>query len=250
LRCALLPIQASAPARHAPEDDSDEEEECPSSLPSPAFSSLANWMAGPGRNGYWSSMTILPSVRVCGSCWTTQADFEVVAAVASAEEALLVAEEEPIDVAVVDYQLDGRNGLWVSRKLKRLPRPPAVLIYSAYTDGVVSSAAVIAEADGIVSKGGLGSDLCAAIRRVARGHHLLAPVPPWLGEVLRQRLDHEEQAIFGLLLAGIGPAEIADTLGLSEAELESRLWVMLRKVETSDSARHGWRAAGAAARGQ
>jgi DNA-binding NarL/FixJ family response regulator len=166
-----------------------------------------------------------------------QADFAVVAAVASAEEALSVAEREPIDVAVVDYQLGGRNGLWVSRKLKRLSQPPAVLIYSAYTDGMLASAAVVAEADGIVSKGSRGSDLCEAIRGVARGHHLLPPVPSWLGEVLRRRLDHEEQAIFGLLLAGIKPTEIAHTLELSEAGLESRLWAMLRKVEAPERAR-------------
>ncbi|HJS96968.1 MAG TPA: response regulator transcription factor [Solirubrobacteraceae bacterium] len=165
-----------------------------------------------------------------------QADFEVIAAVATAEEAVSVAEAEPIDVAVVDYQLEGRNGLWVSRKLKRLPAPPAVLIYSAYTDGLLASAAVVAEADGIVSKGGLGSELCDAIRRVASGDVLLPPVPEWLGNALRQRLDHEEQAIFGLLLAGIEPSEIARTLGLSEAGLESRLWVMLRKVEAPDRA--------------
>ena len=165
-----------------------------------------------------------------------QADFDVVAAVATAEEAVSVAEAEPIDVAVVDYQLEGRNGLWVSRKLKRLPAPPAVLIYSAYTDGLLASAAVVAEADGIVSKGGLGSELCDAIRRVASGDVLLPPVPEWLGNALRQRLDHEEQAIFGLLLAGIEPSEIARTLGLSEAGLESRLWVMLRKVEAPDRA--------------
>ena len=50
-----------------------------------------------------------------------EADFEVVAAVDSAEEGMSVAERRPIDVAVVDYQLGGRNGLWLSRKLKRLP---------------------------------------------------------------------------------------------------------------------------------
>ena len=167
-----------------------------------------------------------------------QADFEVVAAVASAEEALSVAEAEPVDVAVVDYQLGGRNGLWATRKLKRLPQPPAVLIYSAYTDGVLAAAAVVAEADGIVSKGGLGSELCDAIRRVASGHLLLPVVPHWLGEALRHRLDPEEQAIFGLLLAGIEPSEIANTLGLSDAGLESRLWTMLRKVEAPDHQRH------------
>jgi DNA-binding NarL/FixJ family response regulator len=160
-----------------------------------------------------------------------ESDFEVVAAVATAEAAMSVAENQPIDVAVVDYQLDGRSGLWASRKLKRLPQPPAVLIYSAYTDGVLAAAAVVAEADGMVSKGGLGTELCAAIRSVAGGRLELPPVPPWLAEALRRRLDHEEQAIFGMLLAGIEPSEIAETLDLSAAGLESRLWEMLRRLD-------------------
>ena len=132
-----------------------------------------------------------------------------------------LAERESLDVAVVDYQLGGRNGLWVSRKLKRLPEPPAVVIYSAYTDGVLASAAVVAQANAIVSKAGLGSELCQAIRRVAEGEQLLPPVPQWLGDALRQRLDHQQQAIFGMLLAGIEPREIADTSGLWEAGLDS-----------------------------
>ena len=168
-----------------------------------------------------------------------QADFEVAAAVATADAALAVAEREPIDVAVVDYQLGGRNGLWVSRKLKRLSPPPGVLIYSAYTDGVLASAAVVAEADAIFSKGGLGSELCEAIRKVARGLQLLPPVPDWLGDALRRRLDHQEQAIFGLLLAGIKTPQIAGRLDLPEAALESRLWSMLRKLEAVDRPPNG-----------
>jgi DNA-binding NarL/FixJ family response regulator len=173
-----------------------------------------------------------PAVRTgLSGVLADEADFEVVAAVGSAETAMRVAESDLVDVAIVDYHLGGRNGLWVSRKLKRLPRPPAVLIYSAYTDGVLIAAAVVAEADGIVSKGGRGSDLCAAIRRVAVGGHALPPMPPWLGEALRRRLDHEEQAIFGMLLAGMETGAIAGTLGLSAAGLESRLWAMLRRLE-------------------
>lgn len=160
------------------------------------------------------------------------ADFEVIGALATAEAAMEVAEHERIDVAVVDYQLRGRTGLWLSRKLKRLPRPPAVVIYSAYTDGVLAAAAVAAEADAIVSKGKLGIELCDAIRRVASGQRDLPAVPPRLADILRRRLDHEQQAIFGMLLAGIQPAEIATTLGLSAAGLESRLWAMLRRLET------------------
>jgi len=160
-----------------------------------------------------------------------EADFHVVAAVGSAEAGMDIAKREPIDVAVVDYQLGGRNGLWMSRKLKRLPEPPAVLIYSAYTDGVLAAAAVVAEADAIVSKGRIGSDLCHEIRCAAAGARHLPAIPPRLGESLRRRLDHEEQAVFGLLLAGFDTAEVAGTLGLSPAGMESKLWELLRRLE-------------------
>ena len=158
-------------------------------------------------------------------------DFEVVAAVEDAEAAMSVAELQAVDVAVVDYQLRSRNGLWLSRKLKRLPAPPAVLIYSAYADGVLAAAAVVAEADAIVSKGGLGSELRDEIRRIARGGTGLRPLPEWLGDTLRNCFEPEEQAIFGMMLAGIAPSEIAQTLGLSDAGLEARLWAMLRKLD-------------------
>jgi DNA-binding NarL/FixJ family response regulator len=173
-----------------------------------------------------------PAVRA-GLCdlLGDQVDFDVVAAAASAEEALRVAERVRIDVAVVDYQLGGRNGLWVSRKLKRLPAPPRVVMYSAYADDILAAAAVVAEADGIVSKGRLGSALCEAVRAVLDGRSRLQAVPPWLSEAIQRRLDPQEQAIFALLLAGIEPDEIAERLGLSAAGLDSRLWAMLRRLE-------------------
>jgi DNA-binding NarL/FixJ family response regulator len=164
-------------------------------------------------------------------------DFEVVAAVATAEEALEVANREVIDLAIVDYQLGSRSGLWLSRKLKRLPRSPRVVIYSAYADDVLSAASVIAEADGIVNKSGLGSELREAVREVARGGHRLGPVPPWLSEALRHRLGHPEQAIFGMLLAGIRREEIAQTLGMSADELDSRLWAMLGALDRAGATR-------------
>lgn len=158
-------------------------------------------------------------------------DFAVIAAVATAEAAVEIAARQPVDVAVADYQLGGRNGLWLSRKLKRLPDPPGVLIYSAYTDGILAAAAVVAEADAIVSKGRVGAELCHAIRSVASGQRNLPTPTPRLADSLRRRLGHEEQAIFGMLLAGIEPPEVASILGLPSTALESRLWELLRRLE-------------------
>jgi DNA-binding NarL/FixJ family response regulator len=173
-----------------------------------------------------------------------QPDLVLVAIVETAEAAISIAEREPVDVAVVDYQLGSRDGLWVSRKLKRLPEPPRVVLYSAYADGLLAAASVVAEADALVSKGGVGAELCDAIRGVARGRLLLPIVPQPLAAMMRARLEPPEQAIFGMLLAGIAPVEIAHTLDVSRADLDSRLWSLLRKVEALPVAGelHGTRA--------
>ncbi len=164
----------------------------------------------------------------------SEADFEVVHALDSAEAAAEVAEQTPLDVAIVDYQLPGHSGLWLSRKLKRLPEPPAVLIYSAFSDYMLAAACVVAEADGLLSKSALGSELYTAIRRAAMGLCRLPPVPPTLADGLRRRFESLEQAIFGLLLAGISRDEIGRTLHIDTGELEARQWTMLRKLERMD----------------
>jgi two-component system, NarL family, response regulator DevR len=165
---------------------------------------------------------------------SSEPDLDVVDALDSAEAAADVAARVQVDVAIVDYQLPGHSGLWLSRKLKRLPEPPAVLIYSAFSDYLLAAACVVAEADGLLSKSALGSDLHVAIRHAALGVSRLPAVAPRLADALRRRLDSLEQAIFGLLLAGISRDEIGRTLHIDAGELETRQWTMLRKLERLD----------------
>lgn len=160
-----------------------------------------------------------------------QPDLRVIDAVASAEAAMSLAERVPVDVAVVDYQLGSRSGLWLSRMLKRLDPRPRVVVYSAYCDGPLAAACVVAEADALVSKAGAAGELCDVVRAVARGRTLLPPVPSALAGAMRRRLDPEDQAVFGMLLAGIPRDEIATTIGLSGAGLDARMWAMLHTLE-------------------
>lgn len=161
---------------------------------------------------------------------------EVRDAVPTAEAAIAFAERSRIDVAIVDYQLGGRSGLWCSRKLKRLPDPPAVLVYSAFSDQLLAAACVVAQVDGLVSKAALGSELCERIREAAAGISRLPIVGPALADSMRRRLAPEEQAIYGMMQAGIATEEVGRTLGVDHGELEGRLWTMLRKLERIEPA--------------
>jgi DNA-binding NarL/FixJ family response regulator len=125
----------------------------------------------------------------------------------------------------------------LSRRLKRLSPAPRVVVYSAYCDGPLAAACVVAEADALVSKAGVASELCYVIRLVARGGKRLPVVPPALADAMRRRLEPQDQAIFGLLLAGIELEDVADTLRIAQAELDTRMWSMLRTLEVLEPTR-------------
>ena len=163
-----------------------------------------------------------------------ESDFHVVATLDSPEEALSVARRTPLEVAVIDYQLAGRrSGLWLSRELKRLPRAPRVLIYSAYCDGLLAAASVAALADGILGKGGPGSDLAAAIRAVRHRRIALPVTSSQLTITLRARLSEEERLVFGMLLAGLTVNELAEVLDRTPAWVDAALWTMMGKLDAA-----------------
>lgn len=160
-----------------------------------------------------------------------QQDFSVEAVCIDAEGAVAEAELQQVDVAVLDYHLGGRNGLWVCRRLKQLAQAPRVIIYSAFANDHLATCCVVAQADGVLNKGGLGSELCDAVRAVARGRRVLPKVSRPMADMLRRRLADPEQPIFGMLMAGIPRSEITKTLGMTTRELSSREAVMLRNLE-------------------
>lgn len=134
------------------------------------------------------------------------------------------------DVAVVDYHLGGRDGLWLARELQHRPRPPRVLIYSAFADYALTVAAIVAGADGLLSKSALDQELCAAIRRLAGGRQHFPAVPGSLVRALRTQLGRRDQAIFDMLLHGIPADEVAARLGIAWPLLEARREAILEAI--------------------
>jgi DNA-binding NarL/FixJ family response regulator len=154
----------------------------------------------------------------------------VVAEARSANEALARL-ARPIDVAIVDYHLGaGRDGLWLIARLKHLPFPPRILIYSAFADAPLAVMALIAGADGLLAKDELGDELTRAIRRIANGRHRLPAITTSVARVMRSQLEPRDQAIFGMLLHGISADQIAERLGITQDELHIRRSIMLRTL--------------------
>jgi two-component system response regulator DevR len=149
-----------------------------------------------------------------------QPDMRVVAAAISAIGAV-TATAAAAQVAVIDYHLGDRNGLWVTRRLRQLDPPPRVLIYSAFTDQVLALTAIVAGADGLLSKSAIGGELCVAVRRLAAGQRYLPAISPVVIRAMSARLSPGQQPIFGMLVHGITPQLITLRLGITRSALEA-----------------------------
>lgn len=126
------------------------------------------------------------------------------------------------DVAVLDYHLGDRDGLWLAQQIKRRSGAPPVLIYSAFADAHLAVAAIVAGADGLLAKTTLAEELSVAIRRLACGRQYFPAIPPSVAAALCARLEPVDQAICSMLIHGVAPAEIGERLGLAPVELAAR----------------------------
>lgn len=134
------------------------------------------------------------------------------------------------DVAVIDYHLGDRDGLWLTRQIKQRPSAPPVLMYSAFADEALAVAAIIADADGLLAKTSLAEELPIAIRRLFHGRQYFPAVRQSIAHALCARLDAADRAICSMLIHGVPPAEISARLGLAPSELDARRELILRAL--------------------
>lgn len=134
------------------------------------------------------------------------------------------------DVAIIDYHLGDRDGLWLTRQIKQRPGAPPVLIYSAFADTTLAVAAIVAGADGMLPKATLGEELTIAVRRLVHGRQYFPAVPASIAAALSARLSPHDQAILSMLIHGVAAGEIASRLGISPGDLEARRQLIVRAI--------------------
>ena len=149
----------------------------------------------------------------------------IVATAATAREGFEAIADTRPQVALVDLHLPDDDGLSLCLRTRSLPAPPRVIIYSAFADAGLAVRAVIAGAEGVLPKATAPRVLLDALRNGA-GTSLDSRALRALGE----RLDEGDLPILGMLAHGVGPREIAATLGLEPEWLEARRWAMLSRL--------------------
>jgi len=135
------------------------------------------------------------------------------------------------DVVILDYQLPRINGLELCRRIKQDPLGPAVVLYSAYVDPVLTVPSLVAGVDGMVHKGSPARELFEAVRTVAEGGRHMPPLIPELVEATVAALEPDDRPALDLLLSRRAPPVVAATLGWTAARLDDRTRRILARLQ-------------------
>jgi two-component system, NarL family, response regulator DevR len=166
-------------------------------------------------------------------------DIEVVGESGSAREAVRQIPAVRPHVAILDVRLPDGNGIDVCREVRAIDRSIAGLILTSYEDDEALFAAIMAGAAGYVLKQIRGTDLVAAVRRVAAGQSLLDPTVTrrvlervrGAGEPRELRsLTEQERCILGYVAEGLTNREIAGRMALSEKTVKNYVSSLLAKL--------------------
>ena len=171
----------------------------------------------------------------------TQPDFTVVGEAGTGPEALtLIASADP-DVLLLDLELPGLDGVGVLRRLQSDGARTRVIVFTVFDTDERIIAALEAGAAGYLLKGTPRTELFGAVRTVARGGSLLAPVAT--SAVLRRvrgeptpapTLTPRERAVLEHLARGLGNKQIAAALGISVRTVKFHVSAVFAKLGASN----------------
>jgi DNA-binding NarL/FixJ family response regulator len=179
-----------------------------------------------------------------------QSDLEVAGEASDGRQAVALARRVQPDVVLMDVRMPDLDGIEATRQITGDPTTARtrVLVLTTFELDEYVFGALRAGASGFLLKGGLPSDLLAAIRLVAAGESLLAPsvtrrlieayvAQPHHGAEPPAGLDEltpRELEVLRLVARGENNREIADALQLSPLTAKTHVSRILTKLGARD----------------
>ncbi|MGZ5302062.1 MAG: response regulator [Actinomycetota bacterium] len=179
-----------------------------------------------------------------GMALGNEEDLDVVAVTEDGESAAEAAEARRPDVALVDLQMPGIDGLETSRRIRAVSKETAVVVLTGADDELALGRAIQAGAQGFLRKTAAVQDLANAVRAAHRGEPLNAhdEIEFALRRLRRlrardddiaqrfDRLTPRELQILQLLADGRAPDDIATQLKVSRNTLRTHIQNILMKL--------------------
>ncbi|GGO51266.1 DNA-binding response regulator [Streptomyces daqingensis] len=158
-------------------------------------------------------------------------DFEVVCELERGDEVVAAALDKRPDVAVIDIDLPGMDGLTAASMLhEKLPECRTLILTSLGRPGTLRRA-LAARVSGYLLKDAPPKELAAAVRRVAAGHRAVDPqlaLAAWGGT--DSPLTERETEVLRLASEGAEASEIASLLHLSTGTVRNYLTTVVTKT--------------------
>lgn len=170
-------------------------------------------------------------------------DMEVVEIVTSGEALIESVGKHRPDVALVDVNLIGMDGLSAVREIAEAGLPTRTIALTMFTDHETVTRAVAAGVAGYLPKNVRREELVQAVRAVAVGKGFLHPdvtrpflqrVGPLAKHAGLQPLSRREQDVLEELATGKSTREIAGALGLGDETVKSHLSRIYQKLKAGD----------------
>jgi len=158
-------------------------------------------------------------------------DIEVVAAVETGDAIVTTALQARPDVAVIDIELPGLDGISAAAQLHQwLPDCRTLILTGLARPGSLRRA-LAAKVAGFMGKDAAPEDLVAAVRTVAAGGKVLDPQLAFAAlDVAAKPLTERECDVLRLTASGAEPAEVATRLGLSYGTVRNYLATAVTKL--------------------
>jgi DNA-binding NarL/FixJ family response regulator len=172
------------------------------------------------RDGLRARLESMPGVRVAAEA-------------GNAAEALQHAVRQPIDLVLMDINLNGVSGIELTGKFQADFPGIAVLILSMHNKAEYVLQSIRAGARGYVLKDAPGSDIVRAIEAVLNGGiYYSAALMPIIAQprIKEESLTARERQVLEQIARGASNKSIADTLDLSVRTVETHCLNIKRKL--------------------
>lgn len=177
-------------------------------------------------------------------------ELEVVGEAADGADAVAAAQTHRPDVVLMDIRMPEMDGIAATEALRRLARPPRVIVLTTFQADEHVISALRAGADGFLLKDTAPTEIVNAVRLVAAGEAMLSPsvtrtLLSHLGtdgladrrRSAAQRLESltdREREVATSVGSGASNAEIAASLFMSEATVKAHVSRLLTKLAVTN----------------